>query len=317
MAYNRPRLPSGALKKEAMGKDIEVAILFADVVGSTQLYEQLGDAKARQMVGRCLDIMREATEANQGTVIKTMGDEVMSTFPSADEAMNAARRMQERIAADADLAHGNGHVAIRIGCHYGPVVQEHRDIFGSAVHTANRMTSQAKAKQIITTLSTVERLSPEWQAVARQIDIATVRGKADEVVLFEVLWQPEEATSMLPTVGHGRKTGARPKRLSLRYQGREVTVGDGRKSATLGRAEENDVVVKGNLISRVHARIEASRDKFTLVDESTNGTFVQTTAGEEIFVRRDSTQLTGEGVIGLGRVAQPGTALAVHYVVED
>jgi class 3 adenylate cyclase len=264
MAYNRPRLPSGALKKEAMGKDIEVAILFADVVGSTQLYEQLGDAKARQMVGRCLDIMREATEANHGTVIKTMGDEVMSTFPSADEAMNAARRMQERIAADADLAHGNGHVAIRIGCHYGPVVQEHRDIFGSAVHTANRMTSQAKAKQIITTLSTVERLSPEWQAVARQIDIATVRGKADEVVLFEVLWQPEEATSMLPTVGHGRKTGARPKRLSLRYQGREVTVGDGRKSATLGRAEENDVVVKGNLISRVHARIEARDDLLVL-----------------------------------------------------
>jgi class 3 adenylate cyclase len=301
-----------------MGKDIEVAILFADVVGSTQLYEQLGDAKARQMVGRCLDIMREATEANQGTVIKTMGDEVMSTFPTADDAMNAARRMQERITTDEELGHGNGHVAIRIGCHYGPVVQEHRDIFGSAVHTANRMTSQAKAKQIITTLSTVERLSPEWQAVARQIDIATVRGKADEVVLFEVLWQPEEATSMLPTVGHGRpKTGARPKRLSLRYQGREVTVGEGRKSATLGRAEENDLVVKGNLISRVHARVEASRDKFTLVDESTNGTFVQTNAGEEIFVRRDSTQLTGEGVIGLGRVAQPGTALAVHYVVEE
>ena len=216
-----------------------------------------------------------------------------------------------------ELAHDNGHVAIRIGCHYGTVVQEHRDIFGSAVHTANRMTSQAKAKQIITTLSTVERLSPEWQAVARQIDIATVRGRADEVVLFEVLWQPDEATSMLPTVGHGRKTGARPKRLSLRYQGREVTVGEGRKTATLGRAEENDVVVKGNLISRVHARIEASRDKFTLVDESTNGTFVQTNAGEEIFVRRDSTQLTGEGVIGLGRVAQPGTALAVHYVVEE
>ena len=196
-------------------------------------------------------------------------------------------------------------------------MQEQRDIFGSAVHTANRMTSQAKAKQIITTLATVQKLSQEWQAATRQIDIATVRGKADEVVLFEVLWQPEEATSMLPTVGQGRIKAARPKRLSLRYQGREVTVGEGRKSATLGRAEDNDVVVKGNLISRVHARIEASRDKFTLVDESTNGTFVQTNAGEEIFVRRDSTQLTGEGVIGLGRVAQPGTALAVHFVVEE
>ena len=300
-----------------MGKDVEVAILFADVVGSTQLYEQLGDIKAREMVSRCLDIMREATEGNQGSVIKTMGDEVMATFPTADDAMNAAKRMQERISGDDQLAHDNGHVAIRIGCHFGPVVQEHRDIFGSAVHTANRMTSQAKAKQIITTLSTVERLSPEWQSTARQIDIATVRGKADEVVLFEVLWQPEEATSMLPTVGMGRVKSDRPKRLSLRYQGREVTVGEGRKSATLGRAEDNDVVVKGNLISRVHARVEASRDKFTLVDESTNGTFVQTSAGEEIFVRRDSTQLTGEGVIGLGRVAQPGTALAVHFVVEE
>ncbi len=302
-----------------MGKDVEVAILFADVVGSTQLYEQLGDIKAREMVARCLDIMREATESNNGTVIKTMGDEVMATFPTADDAMNAAKRMQERISADDGLAHPHGHVAIRIGCHFGPVVQEQRDIFGSAVHTANRMTSQAKAKQIITTLSTVERLSPEWQSTARQIDIATVRGKADEVVLFEVLWQPEEATSMLPTVavGMNRAKGDRPKRLSLRYQGREVTVGEGRKSATLGRAEDNDVVVKGNLISRVHARIEASRDKFTLIDESTNGTFVQTNSGEEIFVRRDSTQLTGEGVIGLGRVAQPGTALAVHFVVED
>src|SRR5512134_3521561 len=152
-----------------MGKDVEVAILFADVVGSTQLYEQQGDVKARQMVARCLDIMREATEASRGTVIKTMGDEVMSTFPTADDAMNAAKRMQERISTDADLEHDNGRVAIRIGCHFGPVVQEHRDIFGSAVHTANRMTSQAKARQIITTLSTVQKLSPEWRSATRQI----------------------------------------------------------------------------------------------------------------------------------------------------
>lgn len=299
-----------------MGRDVEVAILFADVVGSTQLYEQLGDAQAREMVARCLEIMREATEACSGTVIKTMGDEVMSTFPTADDAMNAAKKMQEAIAAEESLAHDNGHVAIRIGCHYGPVVQENRDIFGSAVHTANRMTSQAKARQIITTSGTVDQLSAEWLGMVRQIDVATVRGRADEVVLFEVLWQPEEATSMLPTVGLG-KSKSRTKKLSLSFQGKEITVGEGRKSATLGRAEDNDVVVKGNLISRLHARVEVSKDRFTLVDESTNGTFVQTGSGEEIFVRRDSTQLVGKGTIGLGRVAQPGTALAVHYVVED
>ena len=300
-----------------MGKDIELAILFADVVGSTRIYEVMGDLRARDMVLTCVEIMRSATEQNHGTVIKTIGDEIMATFPTANDALNAASRMQHDIRTHSELKVEGQPIAIRIGGHFGPVVLENRDIFGAAVHTANRMTSQAKAKQIITTLATVQKLSQEWQAATRQIDIATVRGKADEVVLFEVLWQPEEATSMLPTVGQGRNKAARPKRLSLRYQGREVTVGEGRKSATLGRAEDNDVVVKGNLISRVHARIEASRDKFTLVDESTNGTFVQTNAGEEIFVRRDSTQLTGEGVIGLGRVAQPGTALAVHFVVEE
>ena len=298
-----------------MGRDIEVVILFADVVGSTQLYEQLGDARAKEMVVRCLEIMREATENFSGRLIKTMGDEVMSTFPTADDAMNAARRMQETISADASLRHDHGHVAIRIGCHFGLVVLETSDIFGSAVHTASRMTSQAKGQQIITTLATVEQLSAEWRGMVRQIDVATVRGRADEVELFEVLWQPEEATRMLRTVD--LESVSRTKRMKLRFKDQEVTVGEGRKSATLGRGESNDLTVEGSLISRVHARIETSRDKFTLVDESTNGTFVNTASGEEIFVRRDSTQLFGEGVIGLGEAAAPGAAMAIHYSIED
>ena len=77
-----------------MGKDIELAILFADVVGSTRLFEELGDVRARDMIATCIDVMRTATERYNGTVIKTMGDEVMSTFPCADEALNAAAQMQ-------------------------------------------------------------------------------------------------------------------------------------------------------------------------------------------------------------------------------
>ena len=106
-----------------MGRDVELAIVFADVVGSTQLYEQLGDDRARDMVARCLEIMREATETEGGSVIKTMGDEVMSTFEQADPAMNAARQMQETISSDPELAHDSGQVAIRIGCHFGPGVE--------------------------------------------------------------------------------------------------------------------------------------------------------------------------------------------------
>ena len=183
-----------------MNQETELAILFADVVGSTQLYEVLGDARAREMVGVCVEIMRGATEQHDGTVIKTMGDEVMATFTTANDAIDAASDMQRAIARHPLLQNETKHVAIRIGCHYGPVVHESRDVFGGAVHTANRMTSQAKAGQIITTLTMVEQLSPAWREAVRQIDVATLKGRTHEVALYEVLWQTEDITSMLPAI---------------------------------------------------------------------------------------------------------------------
>ena len=295
-----------------MAKDLEVAILFADVVGSTQLYDKFGDTKASETVARCLDVMKDATHQFNGTVIKTIGDEVMATFPTVDEAMGAATQMQNRISSGEDEI----KVSIRIGCHFGPVVQEQNDIFGAAVHTANRMTSQAKAKQIIISGSTVEQMGPDWQAQTRQIDVATVRGRIDEVALFEVLWQPEEATSMLPTIDWDSKKNAATK-LTLTFRDSTVVVNEGRKAINMGRADDNDLVVKGNLISRIHARIEMRRGKFVLIDQSTNGTFLENAQGEEVFIRRDSTALTGEGIIGLGRVAKAGTPLAVHFICGD
>jgi class 3 adenylate cyclase len=301
-----------------VGKEIEVAIVFADVVGSTKLYELLGDLRARDMVGVCIDVMRAATDQNHGTVIKTMGDEVMATFPTADDALNAAAQMQKQILVHPSLKVDEQTVAIRIGCNFGLVVLENRDIFGSAVHTANRMTSQAKAGQIITTATMVERLSSEWRASVRQIDIATLKGRSSEVALFEVLWQTDDVTSMVPAIAiTSRERSNKGLRLRLRYQGQEVLVQDGRASITMGRAEENDLVIKGNLISRLHARLEFNRNKFMLVDQSTNGTFVIGKDGEEAFVRRDSMQLRGEGLIGLGKAPDSNSSLVIRYACEE
>src|SRR5919109_1714389 len=300
-----------------MGKDIELAILFADVVGSTRLYDIMGDARARDMVATCIDVMRSATEQRQGTVIKTMGDEVMATFPTADAALNAAAQMQQQISTHAQLKVEGQPVAIRIGCHFGPVMLENRDVFGAAVHTANRMTSQAKAGQIVTTAATVEKLSPEWRASCRQIDVATLRGQGSEITLYEVLWQTDDdVTSMVPGIAMEPRSGHHM-RLRLRCQDRELLVDERRSSITIGRAEDNDVVVKGNLISRLHARIEISRNKFVLIDQSTNGTFVQSADGEESFVRRDSLQIKGQGMIGLGRLPEQGSPQTIGYTCEE
>jgi len=301
----------------SVSNETEVAVLFADVVGSTRLYEVLGDHQARDMILACVEIMRDATQRNRGSVIKTIGDEILAVFPTADDAVNAAGEMQHDIGAHPGLLVKGQHVAIRIGCHYGPVVLENRDIFGASVHTANRMTSQAKAGQIILTADTVQRLCPEWRAVTRQIDVTSVRGRSEEVELFEVLWQTEDATSMLPSIELDARSGHRPQRVRLRYRDREYVLDEGKESLTLGRAEDNDIVVKGNLISRVHARVEMGRNKVVLVDQSTNGSFVRTPEGKEVFVRRDSVPLQGRGLIGLGRLPEVNAADAIRYSLEE
>ena len=297
--------------------ETEVAVLFADVVGSTRLYEVLGDHRAREMVLACLALMREATERNRGSVIKTIGDEVLAIFPTANDAVNAAAEMQHDIGAHPDLVVQGQQVALRIGCHFGPVVLDNKDIFGATVHTANRMTSQAKAGQIILTAETVHRLSPEWRGVSRHVDVTSVRGLTDEKELYEVLWQQEDATSMLPSIEIETRKGHRARAVRVRFQGREFVVDDAKKLFTMGRAEENDVVIRGNLISRLHAKIEVSRDKFLLVDQSTNGTFVINEEGKEAFVRRDAVPLAGKGLIGLGKLPDASAPDAIRYWLED
>jgi adenylate cyclase len=300
--------------KGVMVKEIELTILFADVVGSTQLYESLGDERAREIVAVCIDCMRQATEQHNGTVIKTMGDEVMATFPTPDDALNAGTRMQHQIAGSPDLSVSGVPVTIRIGCHHGAVVLENRDIFGSAVHTANRMTSQAKGGQILTTAGTVNRLSPEWRSAVRQIDVAHIKGQSTEMALYEVLWQADDVTSMLPSIKLEATDIATQTRLVVEQDGKKYVLDGTNTGLTIGRADGNGLVIKGNLISRQHARIELRKSHFVLVDQSTNGTFVRVDGDDdEVFVRRDSFQLHGSGTISLGKKAQVAGNEKIHF----
>jgi adenylate cyclase len=300
-----------------MSQEQELAILFADVVGSTRLFELLGDVAARDKVAVCIEIMRRSTEQHDGAIVKTMGDEILATFKGCDAAMDAAVEMQAAIAGHPDLEVEGQQIAIRIGCHFGPVVLETRDVFGAAVHTANRMTSQAKAGQIIITDAIFERLSDEWRAISRQVDVAIPRGQQGEVTIFEVLWQHGETTSMLPAIATISEL-KKQFRIRLRYLGRELVLDHRERSAaTLGRGQENDLVIKGNLVSRLHARIEAGKNRFMLVDQSTNGSFVQTEDGDDAFVRRDAIPLKGQGVIGLGRVPEPQSYHTVEFSCEE
>jgi hypothetical protein len=247
-----------------------------------------------------------------------MGDEVMATFENVHDAMLAAMAMQVMTHESNEVSERAVRVNIRIGCHYGHVVAENNDVFGAAVHTANRLTSQAKARQIVITADTVERLGADWNESLRQIGSTTLRGQTGEVALYEVLWSQEDATSMLPEISNVLPAITKASRLRLRFQGQEVVLAEDKmRSVTMGRADDNDVTIKGNLISRLHARIELKRTHYELIDQSTNGTFLHQDGEEEVYLRRDSAILSGRGFIGLGRVADADSPLAIEFVLED
>ena len=77
-----------------MEKPVEAAVLFADVSGSTKLYDTVGDQVAFAAVQACVQVFMDATRARGGRVVKTIGDEVMAVFPDGNAAAAAAMDMQ-------------------------------------------------------------------------------------------------------------------------------------------------------------------------------------------------------------------------------
>ena len=139
-------------------KSKKLSILFADICGSTKLYDSLGDARAREIVSTTLNLLTEVINRYQGTVIKTLGDEIMCTFDNAEIATKAACDMQESLEEANEQGVTEIPVTIRVGFHYGSCILEDGDVHGDAVNVAARMAAQAKSRQIITTAESAKLL---------------------------------------------------------------------------------------------------------------------------------------------------------------
>ncbi|ETW97813.1 MAG: hypothetical protein ETSY1_21245 [Candidatus Entotheonella factor] len=286
------------------------AILFADISGSTSLYDMLGDLAAKAQVTQCMSILTEVTEKHGGTVIKTTGDGVLSTFTSAEMAVQTATAMHETLAAHTPS--GQPPLSIRVGLHYGPVIPASRDIYGDAVNVAARVMDLAKPGQILTTKQIADMLLLARFTSIRHIHRTTVKGKQAEMDIYEVIWQEADLTMM---AGNPSAVTFPKTRLRLRFGNQEWELHQDQPSVTIGRSPKSHLVVVDELASRMHARIEYHRGKFVLSDQSTNGTFVSTLNGKEIFLHRDALPLQGIGKITFGRRCTDGHAEAVHFIM--
>jgi adenylate cyclase len=288
-------------------KELELCVLFSDVSGSTRLYEVLGDTEASRVIGVCLKHLNAATQQFQGRPIQTVGDELLATFPTAELGVLAAEEMMRRIESEPPA--GGRPLALRIGLHYGPVLMENNnlfddrlDIFGDTVNTAARIVALAKSRQILTSATTRQLLPLRWRQASRDLDMFSLKGKSEDIQICEILWQKRDDITV---IGKSLKSlDIALSQLILKHQGRRIVLDGVHGGLTLGREAGNDIVIDDRRISRQHARIERRRDKFVLVDKSTNGTYVTFEGKSEILLRMEEVILYGRGRISLGQACQ-------------
>ncbi|MBB3266418.1 class 3 adenylate cyclase [Azospirillum sp. OGB3] len=272
-----------------------LALLFVDIADSTLLYELAGDRKAAALTQRVLEGLRRIVGENGGTVVKSLGDGLLACFPMSDGAARSALAMMER--------QGEFGLRLRAGLHFGPVIAGPGDLYGDACNVAARLEAIARPGEILATDDLVDRLSPPLRKRARLLNSVSVKGKAAPVRVHQIRdgdATPEaedNATVGLPLSEPGGR-GLPSLRLSRR--GADATLTPLLPRVTVGRDESCGLRIPSRRTSRQHAVIDFSRGGFLLTDHSTNGTFIRTGDSPSLLLRRDSTKLTGRGLIGFG-----------------
>lgn len=288
-----------------------ITILFADISGSTRLFETRGDVEARSLCSQVLNALTLITKKNSGGVVKTIGDEIMATFPTPKDALFAAVEMQKRVAGD--LMWSRDHIGIRIGLHHGDALLEaDGDVYGDAVNTAARMAQLAKREQIVTTASTVSEVSNASSFRIRSLGEALVKGKLAPVDIVDLLWQEDTSNvTMVTTLPDWKQLLSQ--KLVMRSRELVLEITESAPPFGLGREPTNQCIVDNEWVSRNHASIEFQRGQFLITDRSTNGTYVKIGDDDEIRLHRDSMPLRKSGSISLGQSAERDPASVVSF----
>ena len=281
-----------------------LTVLFADLAGSTRLYQTHGDVEAHQQVADSLQCMREVVERHSGSLLRTVGDAVLASFELTDSAYQAA--------VDIQREHLALNMSVRVGFHHGEVIPDAGDIYGNAVNLAARVAAFAEADEICTTEDAIAQLSVKHQSGAQYLDRVNFKGIKAPMRVYRVRWTDDSAqTAVVNAVPYTQRYQTNLV-LDLLIGAKRIRIDNESPSVTFGRAFDNDVIIDIESASRNHAKIELLRGRFLFHDTSTNGTYLIRGGFSTEFIRRESASLDNFGSIGLG--FKPDTKS--HKVIE-
>jgi class 3 adenylate cyclase len=287
-----------------------LAILFADIAGSTELYERVGDVEAHRRVAESLTFMADAVSNNSGTVLRTVGDSTLASFDDCNDALHAATEMQKR--------HKTTPLSVRVGFHFGPVIPDKGDVYGNAVNIAARVASYAKTDEITATEQTVALLNTGNRAKATLLDTINVKGISEAMGVYRVAWETDESMHTRVAAPVNIKHAQNEDRfMEISANLKSCRLDKHSGDITIGRDTECVLQMNGDRVSRHHAQISWRAGQLILTDSSTNGTYVQRNGQAALFVRRESVVLEDAGQLGMGIMASDDLAHTIAYKIVE
>jgi class 3 adenylate cyclase len=277
------------------------SVVFADLVGSTGIFERLGDETAGRFVTQLTTALAKIFEQHDGRVVKLLGDGLFVVFPRETDAVTACIAIQERLQQKPVYPGGTGQpVQMQMGIESGEVVEIEGDCYGDAVNSAARLADLAGADQILTSQRVRDALAPPQQDKLRSLGPIYLRGKQETTEVFRIDWQPQrdvEATVM----GVSMFKSASESFLQITSGGTTLKLQPLGERLTLGRGTTANLAINDSRVSRIHCTVEWKGGHFILNDVSSFGTWVyfgnQT---EPVVLRRTECYLVGVGQIALG-----------------
>ena len=293
-------------------------VVFADIVGSTALYDSLGNERAAAAVTTLTQWIGESVQTHGGRVVKTLGDGVLGLFEevsAAVAAMVAVMRTHEQ-AVQSRPEELRQH--IRVGLALGDVVQVGGDCYGDAVNMAFRLCERAGPAEIWATGASVRAVGTVAGVGFVRLGLVDVKGKADPLLMYQVVWrqdqEPESLTmqAVLPSTMVALDTAAA--RISLSWPGSVHSFSSDEMPVQIGRAVHAQLCLTDPRVSRLHARIDWRSGAFMLTDLSSFGTWVNFEGSDnQVALRRDSCLLHGTGRMALGVSFDEATAPTVGF----
>jgi adenylate cyclase len=285
----------------------ERTVLFADLRGSTALFEQLGNAEATSVVTHCVSSLAVPVGEHGGRVVKTLGDGLMAVFAQPAPASQAAQAMHDVLDAlvqrsgERGASQGLRGLRVQVALARGEVVEMSGDCFGDAVNVAARLLDHAGDNETLVTAEVLSGLPLPQRARFRSLDRLVLRGRVEPVeVHVQGGRRGDRGIDAAVTQFGPVASTDEPDGLRLVWHDLHRLFAVPQMPVVLGRSPQVSFCVDDARVSRSHARLDWHSGNFQLSDLSYNGTYVRFNDGEIVSLRRGSCILHGSGVIGLG-----------------